>query len=240
MGFLVTVSGVFLLQLSKVDPETIQSSVLDRKSTILLAAVRAEVGSDEEKGVTSIEEPGMDSMRGGFGFVGSIHRALSSSRSMRRESGFNPSEVSKRNKNRRAGGESVEPGLAITRTQLYDHPMPSDSSDKISLYSNAPVSPLPTISKHSSEKEVTGRNRAISFANTADITTSFHEPNHDPFESLDAGSKARYNIPNFISRNSKPKDLETIRLVTRHGEESDEEGDESGTRMSRMESEHEL
>lgn len=123
MGFLVIVAGITLLQLSKVDPTKI-SQKLDRRSTILLSAARAEVhrDGDAEKDLEA-EDPGMDALRGTFGAIGSIHRAMSARRSIRREGGFDPSDVLRR---RSAANSISEHGdhPMIVRHQLYDNPMP--------------------------------------------------------------------------------------------------------------------
>lgn len=87
--------GITLLQLSKVDPVEIKSK-LDRRSTILLSAARSEINRDDgdmEKNPLDEEDPGMDALRGGFGAIGSIHRAMSARKSMRREGRFDPSDV---------------------------------------------------------------------------------------------------------------------------------------------------
>lgn len=143
-GFLVICCGITLLQLSKVDPETIQGKI-DRKSTILLAAARSTVhhDNDEEKAL-EIEDPGIDTLRGGFGAIGSIHRAISSRRSMRREGAFDPTDVVRRRNARQEAREGSEVGMGPVRHQLYDAPMPNDFADKISVHSaglQSPASP---------------------------------------------------------------------------------------------------
>lgn len=95
---------------------------------MLLSASRSEIhhDGDTEKGL-EIEDPGMDALRGTFGAIGSIHRAISSRRSMRREGAFDPSEVVRRRQARQGeGGEdSSALGMGVVRHQLYDNPMPS-------------------------------------------------------------------------------------------------------------------
>lgn len=95
---------------------------------MLLSASRSEIhhDGDTEKGL-EIEDPGMDALRGTFGAIGSIHRAISSRRSMRREGAFDPSEVVRRRQARQGeGGEdSSSLGMGVVRHQLYDNPMPS-------------------------------------------------------------------------------------------------------------------
>lgn len=80
LGFLVTCLGITLLQLSKVDPTTLDK--LDRKSTILMQAAQHQTEDQEKGAVSSYEDPGMDALRSGFGAVGSIIRARSVSRRM--------------------------------------------------------------------------------------------------------------------------------------------------------------
>ncbi|KAK4700914.1 magnesium transporter, partial [Phenoliferia sp. Uapishka_3] len=153
-----------LLQLSKVDPTEIKGNI-DRKSTMLLSASRSEIhhDGDLEKDL-EIEDPGIDALRGGFGAIGSIHRAISGRRSMRREGAFDPSEVVRR-RQARGGGDDGESGLGmgVVRHQLYDNPMPMDASDKISMYSGNSgfISPRPQFST-SSDLESPSRDRAMS------------------------------------------------------------------------------
>jgi hypothetical protein len=64
------------LTLSKVDPDGLKG--LDRKSTILLQAARARaegVGDNSEKGLTSVQDPGVGSIRGSVGTFESTVRA---------------------------------------------------------------------------------------------------------------------------------------------------------------------
>ncbi|TYJ59012.1 hypothetical protein B9479_000451 [Cryptococcus floricola] len=136
LGFLVTCLGITLLQLSKVDPEALESK-LDRRSTMLMEASRHQAGTgtgDVEKGdVVGMEDPGMDALRGGFGAVGSIIRARSVSR---RLSGASTSTVSHGGKYG-AGGLSTHGMENMPRYQLSDNPMPSDAMSQISMHSGA-------------------------------------------------------------------------------------------------------
>lgn len=86
LGFLTTCLGITLLQMSKVDPNTL--SKLDRKSTILLQASKHQTEEAEKGHVTALEDPGMDALRGGFGAVGSIIRARSVSRQLSSASSY--------------------------------------------------------------------------------------------------------------------------------------------------------
>ena len=64
--------------MSKVDPAKLTK--LDRRSTILLQAARNTTESVDEKSALGVEDPGMDSIRGFSGSVGSIIRARSARR----------------------------------------------------------------------------------------------------------------------------------------------------------------
>ncbi|GAA5873020.1 hypothetical protein JCM16303_006916 [Sporobolomyces ruberrimus] len=156
LGFLVICVGITLLQLSKIDPNEIKSAVLDRRSTVLLSASRAEASQHDgldarEKGL-DFEDPGIDTLRGTAGALGSIHRAISMRRGMSRassraDSGFDPNDVMRRRNG--AGVRNGAPGAlgsgpqemgmtTLTKHQLYDEPMPYDAQDKISLHSGQP------------------------------------------------------------------------------------------------------
>lgn len=107
MGFVVICFGITILQMSKVDPEHLTK--LDRRSTILLQASREHTAGMDEKDVLAIEDPGMDTLRGSFGTVGSIIRARSARRmSMSRGGGGS-----------RPGSQSARPPGAMAP---YDPP----------------------------------------------------------------------------------------------------------------------
>ncbi|KAF8598391.1 DUF803-domain-containing protein, partial [Ceratobasidium sp. AG-I] len=140
MGFLVICAGITILQMSKVDPETLNT--LDRKSTMLLAANRST--QDAEKGdLAAMEEPGVDAIRGSFGAIGSIIRARSMAstngtiRSRRAAHGHSRDDSSGSG----FGGLKTGPSLkGLQRHQLFDNPvppMPEDAAERISMYSNA-------------------------------------------------------------------------------------------------------
>ncbi|CAD6887432.1 unnamed protein product [Tilletia laevis] len=89
LGFLVICSGITLLQLSKVDPDDLANKpgVLDRKTTLLLRASQSHItttngglGPGEKGDMLDLEQPGVDTVRGGMGVVGSLLRARSSRR----------------------------------------------------------------------------------------------------------------------------------------------------------------
>ncbi|KAG8945819.1 hypothetical protein FRC04_012266 [Tulasnella sp. 424] len=128
MGFLVICAGIIILQMSKVDPE--QLGKLDRKSTILLKAAQQEVQTSEKGGITSLEDPGMDALRGSFGTVGSIIRARSAKRlSMSsRGSQYRPrvqSDLEANNNvaDHRSNRLSTQGLEHLPRHQLYDAPV---------------------------------------------------------------------------------------------------------------------
>ena len=144
MGFLVICIGITILQLSKVDPTEFKG--LDRKSTILLQASRARTGGfgeDSEKGLASVEDPGVDSIRGSFGAVGSIIRARTA-RKMSMRSGLGRSAGSElrartsQGHNPNVDSTDVSPRIpadpqsahfgGLVRHQLYDPPVSSSTS----------------------------------------------------------------------------------------------------------------
>ena len=146
MAFLVICAGITILQMSKVDPTEFK---LDRRSTILLQASRKQTEAVEEKSVSGMEEPGIDTLRGSFGTVGSIIRARTArrvsqaSRSTDHSSGLGIPSL-------RFGverGDSKSSSTYATnlnhyggmrRHQLFDPPVPhleTPDSDNISLSS---------------------------------------------------------------------------------------------------------
>ncbi|KAI0076037.1 DUF803-domain-containing protein [Panus rudis PR-1116 ss-1] len=139
MGFVVICFGITILQLSKVDPTELK---LDRRSTILLQAAKQPTEGMEEKHLSAIEDPGMDTLRGSFGTIGSIVRARTAKR-MSMSSARAPSSVRSGRYSRQhdleqhplpntssthnTGGGALFPGMK--RHQLYDPPVPSPSFD---------------------------------------------------------------------------------------------------------------
>ncbi|KAJ1592936.1 hypothetical protein NDA11_003282 [Ustilago hordei] len=82
MGFLVICAGIVLLQLSKIDPDELQDKPgMDRDTTLLVRASHSVISHGGEKADSSAyEDPGLDTVRGGMGIVGSMIRARSSRR----------------------------------------------------------------------------------------------------------------------------------------------------------------
>ncbi|WFD32127.1 hypothetical protein MSPP1_003171 [Malassezia sp. CBS 17886] len=81
-GFFTICAGISLLQLSKMDPDELQQQgALDRKSSLLLR-VTQQTNNPEEKAASAahVEDPGVDTVRGGMGIVGSLLRAESARR----------------------------------------------------------------------------------------------------------------------------------------------------------------
>ena len=121
-GFFTICAGIALLQLSKMDAQELKSQPgLDRKSSVLLRAAQLEERNgepeeDPETAISQIEDPGMDTIRGGLGVVGSIMRARSSRRQSSR---------------RRPVADDSSSGVPLTtnidssvpRYELYDRPM---------------------------------------------------------------------------------------------------------------------
>ncbi|KAF8590875.1 DUF803-domain-containing protein [Ramaria rubella] len=149
MGFLVICAGITILQMSKVDPTSLNK--LDRRSTLLLQASRRNT-ENAEKSLSGNEDPGMDALRGSFGTVGSIIRARSARRLSQASRGSGDTVRSRHG----FPGGTPNPQSAsshMERHQLYDAPMPrrnestsgSDvgdiSREQISLRSGPPRTP---------------------------------------------------------------------------------------------------
>jgi hypothetical protein len=148
MAFLVICAGITILQMSKVDPTEFK---LDRRSTILLQASRKQTEAVEEKSLSGLEEPGIDTLRGSFGTVGSIIRARTARR-------FSQSSRST-DQSSRLGAPSSRFGIergdsktsstfatnlnhygGMRRHQLFDPPVPDiPDSDNISLSTHPSV-----------------------------------------------------------------------------------------------------
>ncbi|KAJ3818037.1 magnesium transporter NIPA-domain-containing protein [Lentinula raphanica] len=142
MGFLVICFGITILQMSKVDPENLKT--LDRRSTILLQASREHTAGFDEKDVLAVEDPGIDTLRGSFGTVGSIIRARSARRMSQSRGGGRPGSFTTRPPGAMApyydpppprGQSWLSPRNStnteylggLKRHQLYDAPVPPGS-----------------------------------------------------------------------------------------------------------------
>ncbi|RDB15591.1 putative magnesium transporter NIPA4 [Hypsizygus marmoreus] len=162
MGFLTICVGIIILQMSKVDPVSLNK--LDRRSTLLLQAARSKTEAFDEKSHLGVEDPGMDALRGSFGTIGSIIRARSARR-------LSQSSAQTNYRIRPAGAgapydrdSSLPPWLptggspsmhpsplhdGITRHQLYDAPVPhpyaSDMNSTSSVNGSPTMAKRPTI-----------------------------------------------------------------------------------------------
>ncbi len=141
MGFLVISVGIAVLQLSKIDPTSLKSMRgLDRRSTMLLQATHANTEGVDENDPLALEDPGIDTLRGSFGAMGSIIRA----RTARRMSMSTTHGESFRSRHGRHSNGSELPHYnamgghgdfnGMKRHQLYDPPVPTTQSP-------APLSP---------------------------------------------------------------------------------------------------
>jgi magnesium transporter len=148
--------------MSKIDPTTLSTTTkLDRRSTLLLQAARQKTGTSEEKSsLIGIEDPGIDTLRGSFGTIGSIIRARSARR-MSQNSGRLPSQ-------RRPLGtvmpydrnpldvEAQQDALGgLKRHQLYDAPVPrSDLNPSVSINRTTSASRHPVTIKFDTQDVV--------------------------------------------------------------------------------------
>jgi magnesium transporter len=182
MGFLVICVGIVILQLSKIDPTQLKSSGLDRRSTMLLQAARSNTSGVDEKNLAAVEDPGIDTLRGGFGMVGSIVRARSAKRmsmsshmtgaSVRNRHGHSRGPSSDYNDGERlhynAMGGLPDRLSGMKRHQLYDPPVPGSDTISLATQSGGLRSPSPSERKPS----------AIKFG-TEDIVHSYPVPGRD-------------------------------------------------------------
>lgn len=122
--------------MSKLDPEMLKDQAgLDRRSTMLLAATRDD-GIETEKG-TEMEDPGMDTIRGSAGIIGSIYRA----RSMNKSASGQFERRRTWHRRTDTDGNLVQSGMQ--RHQLYDRPMSASYDlDKHAEESNDQSIPL--------------------------------------------------------------------------------------------------
>ncbi|KAI0093083.1 magnesium transporter NIPA-domain-containing protein [Irpex rosettiformis] len=142
MGFLVISVGIAVLQLSKIDPTNLKSMRgLDRRSTMLLQATQVHTAGVDEKDLAALEDPGIDTLRGSFGAMGSIIRARTAKR-MSMSTGHGGSFRSRHGDQANTGelphynamGGHGDHFNGMKRHQLYDPPVPTTQSP-------APMSP---------------------------------------------------------------------------------------------------
>ncbi|KAH8988060.1 magnesium transporter NIPA-domain-containing protein [Lactarius akahatsu] len=212
MAFLVICVGITILQMSKVDPTEFKK--LDRRSTILLQAARKQTEAVEEKSVTSVEDPGIDALRGSFGTVGSIIRARSArrisqaSRNSAHSSRFaasGPRLDVERGDSRRfpgAAAASTDHYGAMQRHQLFDPPVPHlGDPDSISMASH-PSMRTPAI-KFGEEDVVHSYRRDT--AGKDDLAT--HERRLAPHNSSPLASPRSLEQPSLSSPENAEGDL---------------------------------
>lgn len=128
MGFATICVGITILQMSKVDPTELKT--LDRRSTILLQAARHNTEAMDEKSVIGMEDPGIDTLRGSFGTMGSIIRARSARR-MSQNSRLSGSRFGSggRSSDAEALSSPIQDQYSgMKRHQLWDAPVPRSNS----------------------------------------------------------------------------------------------------------------
>ena len=183
MGFLVICVGITILQMSKIDPNNLAIK-LDRRSTILLQVARAHTGSADEKNLSGIEDPGMDTLRGSFGAVGSIIRARSARRASQSSAKskyratstgpYDPTALSWVSERDRAtspvqGLPLGDPLSGLTRHQLYDAPVPKDDA------SSARSIPASTHSQSGPARQPSAKRTTIKF-DDKDVVHQYNRP----------------------------------------------------------------
>lgn len=177
LGFLTICAGITLLQLSKIDPDDLtdkEGAGIDRNTTLLIRASRSQIG--HEKGMaTGVEDPGIDSIRGGLGVIGSIVRARSSRRIHASADEYHRMADEHGSTRNGAGGLNTLGKGDLERYELHDRPMVYSSA---SPPSNTHLT-LPTFSTHMPQK----RDTAISFASGSEAPHGHHGRRSDTAES---------------------------------------------------------
>ncbi|KAG9035219.1 hypothetical protein FRB95_011662 [Tulasnella sp. JGI-2019a] len=180
-GFFVICAGIIILQMSKVDPESLGK--LDRRSTILLKAAQSNT-ENTEKGISGLEDPGMDALRGSFGAVGSIIRARSARRLSQASKhgsqirGRNMGHDDHRDDNRlepqtnRLSTQGLE---HLSRHQLYDAPMRASSDTTDSQDTLNPGSPTQRRTGLIPASPTVAKNPTIKFG-TEDVAHYYPSP----------------------------------------------------------------
>jgi magnesium transporter len=175
LGFLTICAGITLLQLSKIDPDDLvdkEGLGLDRGSTLLIRASRSQIA--HEKGHASgIEDPGIDTVRGGLGVIGSIVRARSSRRLHASADEYQEmsDEHGARMHNDMHGLNTLNK-RDLERYELHDRPMPNSPSAQ-------PNRTLPAIHLQMPAK----RDTAISFASGSEEPHGHHDRRSNTFDS---------------------------------------------------------
>ncbi len=192
--------------MSKIDPNEFKT--LDRRSTVLLQATQNQTEAVEEKSLTSIEEPGIDALRGSFGTIGSIIRARSARRlSQSSHSTGHSSRLgapssrfdAERGDTKSSFAENLSHYGGMKRHQLFDPPVPRldvPDSDDISLYSQ-PSTRKPAI-KFGEQDVVHSYHRGT--VGKDDMAT--HERRAAPHGSSPLASPRSFVQPSFLPENS--------------------------------------
>jgi len=207
LAFLVICVGITVLQMSKVDPTHFKT--LDRRSTVFLQATQNRTEAIEEKSLSSVEEPGIDALRGSFGTVGSIIRARSarrisqSSHSTGQSSRFGSpgSRYDVERGDFKSSPFATNPGHygGMKRHQLFDPPVPRldvTESDGISL-SSQPSARKPAI-KFGEQDVVHSYHRGT--LGKDDMAT--HERRPAPHGSSPLASPSSLGQPSFLPEGS--------------------------------------
>lgn len=167
LGFLTICAGITLLQLSKIDPQELSEKDgvgLDRNTTLLIRASRSQI--NQEKGrSTGLEDPGVDSVRGGLGVIGSLVRA----RSSRRIRAHASSDEYHRMANEHGGMLCTLGKADMERYELQDRPMPK-SPTLGGLSPRLPLSMASLQNRGMPQK----RDTAISFASGSENPHGHH------------------------------------------------------------------
>ncbi|EAU90972.1 DUF803 domain membrane protein [Coprinopsis cinerea okayama7 len=199
LSFIVICIGITILQLSKVDPK--EFNKLDRRSTLLLQAARAQTDTVEEK--TGIEDPGMDTLRGSFGTVGSIIRARRMSQSSRQS----------RLPSSNTWLADNDPHSGLKRHQLYDAPVPRFGDDGASIRASSirsqnPETPRkPTIKfddrdlVHSYNRPGQGENKTTHELRPAPATPTV-DTGYPPLPAIPSGDLLEIEVQPPSTRNS--------------------------------------
>ncbi|KAJ3996077.1 magnesium transporter NIPA-domain-containing protein [Lentinula boryana] len=187
MGFIVICFGITILQMSKVDPENLNK--LDRRSTILLQASREHTAGFDEKDVLAVEDPGIDTLRGSFGTVGSIIRARSARR-MSQSRGNRPGSYSTRPVGAMApydpphdqswlsprNSTNTDYLGGLKRHQLFDAPVPPGSPSLTGATRGDDVS---SISSAGGNSQMMNKRPTIKF-DTQDVVHQYHPTGQTP------------------------------------------------------------
>ncbi|EST07747.1 Magnesium transporter NIPA [Kalmanozyma brasiliensis GHG001] len=180
MGFLVICAGIVLLQLSKIDPEELQDKPgLDRDTTLLMRASHSVISHGGEKSDTAAyEDPGLDTVRGGMGIVGSMIRARSSRRFSSASSWRPHSAADEYNLRSRNNLPLTTHGAGnIERFQLQDSPLSPRSMHRDNTNLTVPGTP-------------SRRGTTISFEAGADAPHGHHAGDVSPTAATEFGAMA--------------------------------------------------